>query len=1081
MRRLIALSFGLLLLCAQAIAQTRNLTGTVRDAQGKAVGGASVVVKGTTIGTATNNDGTFSLSVPSSARTLTISSVGYQTIELTISNQTNLSITLDAPRQGTVQDEVVVVAYGTTRKKTFTGSVSTVSGADISKQQVSTISRAFDGLIPGVQVAAASGQPGSGQALVVRGVGSISLATAPLWVVDGVPYNGDINAINPADVESVSVQKGATATSLYGSRATNGVIIVTTKRGKGKPRFDLQARYGINERGVPEYDVIRDPAQWLEVYWQNLKHEAMFRNTNPLSEQAAGLFASQNMFGAGNGRLDRYQPYSVPTGEFVIDPATGKINRNAKLLYNDNWEDELFDRRPRQEFVGTLSGSTDKLSYLISGGYLNDKGIAIKTGFERITGRVNLESNINKWLKLGFGTNYARSTSLNTLDAAVNNNSYQNQFYWTRYVAPVYPVWVRDANGNFVLDNRGQRIYDFGDKGGNPTSMGIRRYSATDNPRATLDLDERNRRADNVNIRTQVQITPLENLVLTFNQSVDYLGSRSVANQNLLWGVAGIGGGQVNVQGRGTITNFKSVTEVYNQLANYKRSFGAHNFDLLVGHEAYKLTNQNAFATKEVFMIPGMSEHASAARVTESQTGETNHAIESYLSRLQYDYKGKYLLSASLRRDGSSRFHPDNRWGTFWSVGAGYVISDESFLRNSGFVNFLKLKAGYGTTGNEGLLYPAGTANPLGANYYPYINQYIVNTTGSANMLLDYRGNQNVTWEKNENLDIGFEATLFKKLQLSVEYYSRNISDMLFNVPVAPSTGVQFNTRNTGTINIKGVEFDLNYTVIQNKDLKWTIGVNGNTYRTRVNSVPEEFKPVGNLPAGRVGLPAGNFRLAQGMDPYEYYLWSFAGVDPNNGLALYYADEVGVSGTPTGKRILTSDWSQATRYYLGKSAIPDLTGGLHTSIRYKDLDFSAIASFGIGGWTYDAPYQNLMASGNNDITTWHKDMLKAWTTTNRNTTVPRLSENYQNAAQTSDRFLIRSDFFALRNITVGYTFSNNLMRKWNLNNLRAYIVADNILLQTRRQGLDVRQNFTGGTFNGYSPVRTISFGLNVGL
>jgi hypothetical protein len=411
----------------------------------------------------------------------------------------------------------------------------------------------------------------------------------------------------------------------------------------------------------------------------------------------------------------------------------------------------------------------------------------------------------------------------------------------------------------------------------------------------------------------------------------------------------------------------------------------------------------------------------------------------------------------------------------------GYVLSDENFMKGIGFINFLKLKAGYGTTGNEGLLYPAGTANPGGANYYPYSNQYIVATTGTANMLLDYRGNKDITWEKNRNLDIGFEATLFRRLQLSVEYYSRDISDMLFNVPVAPSTGVQFNTRNAGTINIKGFEFDLNLTVIQKKDFRWSIGVNGNTYRTRVNAVPEEFKPTGNLPAGRVGLPAANFRLAQGRDPYEYFLWSYAGVDPNNGLALYYADEMSATGSPTGNRTLTSDWSQATRYYSGKSAIPDLTGGIHTNLRYKDFDMSMITSFGIGGWTYDAPYQNLMSSGSSDITTWHKDILKAWSPTNRNTTVPRLAEFYQNANQTSDRFLIRSDFFALRNITVGYTLPAKVVNRWGLTNLRAYVVADNILLQTRRQGLDVRQNFTGGTFNGYSPVRTISVGLNVSL
>ncbi|MBC7948650.1 MAG: SusC/RagA family TonB-linked outer membrane protein [Chitinophagaceae bacterium] len=1077
------LLFTACLLPALALFAQRTITGKVTDETGKPIPKASVQVTGGPWGTSTDDNGFFRLAdLPASAVTMVITSINYQplTVALTASRS---SYEVSLRTSDVKMDEVVVVAYGTAKRKTFTGSVSNINSADISKQQVSTISRAFDGLIPGVQVASASGQPGSGQALVLRGVGSFSLATAPLWVVDGVPYNGDINAINPADVESISVQKGATATSLYGSRATNGVIIVTTKRGKGKPKFELQARAGINDRSTSEYDVIRDPATFLELYWLNLKHEAMFRVTNPLSEQAAGQFASGAMFGAGNGRLDRYQQYSVPAGQFVIDPSTGKLNSNANLLYYDDWEDIMIDRRSRQEYIGTLSGSSDKTTYLISAGYLNDEGIAIKTGFERLTARVNIENNLNKWLRFGLGTNYSRSEQFNTQDAANANASYQNMFFWTRNVSPAYPVWVRDASGNFKLDARGNRIYDFGSKSVTDTnSMGTRRFSATDNPRATLDLDERNRTADNVNARTFIELRPIENLTVTLNYTLDYLGSRTTTNQNLLYGVAGIGGGQVNVQGRGTIANFKSRTELTNQLVNYKRTFGnAHNFEVLGGHESYKLVNEASTATKEVFMIPGMSEHASAARVTESQTGETNHAIESYFTRLQYDFKNKFLASGSFRRDGSSRFHSDNRWGSFWSVGVGYVLSEESFIRKAGFVNYLKVKAGYGTTGNEGLLYPAGTANPNGINYYPYINQYVVNTTGTPNILLDYRGNKNITWENNENLDIGLEGTIFRKLQFSFEYYSRNISDMLFNVPVALSTGVQFETRNSGTINIKGFEFDLNYTVVQTRDLRWSIGLNGNHYNTITKELPEEFTAQGYLPRGRAGLPGGNFRIAIDKDPYEYFTWAYGGADPSNGLALYYRDELGANGVATGKRTLTADWSTATRYYTGKSAIPDVTGGINTTLRYREFDFSAIAAYGLGGWTFDVTYQGLMSTGNNDITTWHKDMLKSWTTSNPNTTVPRLSENYTNGNATSDRFLIKSDFFALRNITFGYTVPTKTVEKYGLTNIRAYVVADNVFLQTRRQGLDVRQNFTGGTFNGYPPVRTISFGLNIGL
>lgn len=1055
----------------------RVVTGKVTDENGIPVANATVTVKETGAGATTDASGQFSLRLENEAKTLVISFVGKATQEVPLTESGTYSIRLSPA--GKSLEEVVVVAYGTTTKKTFTGSVSELKAADINKQQVSNLSRAFDGMLPGVRVSANSGQPGSGQNIILRGLGSISLDNTPLWVVDGVPYNGDINAINPADVESVSVQKGSSATALYGSRASNGVIIVTTKKGKGKARFDIQARWGVNTRGVPEYDVIRDPGQFLEVYWQYVKHEAMFRATNPLSEAAAGAFASNAMFGAGNGRLDRYNPYSVPAGQTVIDPVTGKLNPNATLKYQDNWEDALFNNRLRQEYVATMSGSADKTSYLFSLGYLDDGGIVIKTGFERITARLNLEQKVNNWLKLGLNTNYAKTNQDNTLDAALNNTSYQNLFYWTRNIAPVYPIYTRDANGAYVLDPKGNPYYDFGDIGGNPHSMGVRRYSATENPRATLDLDDIYRKADNINTRSFIAINPVKDLTITLNYSYDYRGSRQVRNQNPLYGNAGIIAGQVGVQGRGTLTQNKLTTQLINQLVNYKTTIkDNHNLDLLVGHESYELVSENSFSTKEIFMLPGLTELSSAAKVVDAQSGRVNHNIESWFARAQYDFDGKYLLSASIRRDGSSRFHPDNRWGNFWSVGAGYVLSEEPFMKNIRFIDQLKIKADYGLVGNDAILYPAGTQNPNAFNYYPYATQYVIVTSGSANIKPDYIGNKDITWEKNRNLDIGMEFSLFRRFQGSIEYFNRDVQDMLFNVPVAPSTGVQTRAQNFGTINLKGIEFDLNVQVINKKDFKWSVGLNGTHYKTVVKELPDEFVAVGTLPPGRIGTPAANFRLAVGKDPYEYFLWQFAGVDAADGKALYYRDEIGTNGQPTGKKITTNVFSNATRYYTGKTAVPDITGGFNTTLRYMNFDLSAIASYGLGGWTFDATYQNLMQSGSTDITTWHKDILGAWSTSNTGSNIPRISENYQDANQTSDRFLIRSDYLALRNITLGYTFPNNILTRYGFSAVRVYVVADNVFLSTKRQGLDTRQSFIGNTFNGYAPIRTVSAGIN---
>jgi TonB-linked SusC/RagA family outer membrane protein len=1026
---------------AALYAQNRSVSGKVTDPQGKVIAGASVLVRGTTIGTSTNSEGNFSLSVPAESRVLVISSVGYQNVEVTIGNQTNLAIALGTTQ--TAMDELVVVAYGTARRQTFTGAATQIKSDEIGRQQISNLTRSLEGLVPGLKTSAGSGQPGAGSNVRIRGISSISSSNAPLYVVDGVPYGGDINAINPIDVESMTILKDAASAALYGARGANGVIMITTKRGKGKPRFDLVARYGINGRAVPEYDVIRDPGQFLELYWRALKHEAMYRATGPLNDAAASTYASNNLIAKVGG----YNPFSV-ANTAVIDPATGKLNPAATLRYYDDWEDALFENRPRQEYVGTLSGSSDKTRYYFSLGYLNDKGYVVKSDFNRVNGRLNLEQELNRWLRFGVNGSYAATKTQNTQE---QNTAYQNPFYFTRAIAPIYPVYLRDASGNFIYDARGDRQFDFGNG-----VMGTRQFVATENPLATLEKDVNSAKNDNLSARTFAEIRFLPELKLTVNYGMDLYQTNTVGFQNPLYGSA------INVSGRGTVASGRDLTTNINQLLNYTKSFGEHNFDVLLGHESYRYLTTTLSGTKENFLIPDNPQLGNAVTIQSLTSTENTYAVEGYFGQVKYDLQNKYLLSASIRRDGSSRFAPEHRWGTFWSVGAGYVISEENFMKDIKTINMLKLKASYGIRGNDAL----GVGS-----FYPYQNQYtVVNNNGQLGLLLTYWGRREISWEKNKDLDVGADFRLFNRVSGSFDWFKRETYDLLYNVPQPLSPGPTALPENVARMENWGFETELNFDIVRNRDWKVQLGINASRIKNKITDMPAIYKEKGIATNGAFN------KLQIGHNIGEFFMIEYVGVD-NLGRALYNKDEI-VGGVATGKKITTTVSGDATRYWTGKTPMNDLFGGIDASVQYRNFDFSVLTSYAIGGYVHDSPYAALMYAGGGDVTTWHKDILKSWTPANTNTDIPKLQENYQDANAISTRFLTKASYFNIRNVTLGFSLPTKFTESWSLGATRFYLAADNVILFSERKGLDPRHDFAGSVNNAYSPIRTISFGIS---
>ena len=1020
-------------------AQTQKVTGVViSEEDGQPVIGASVLVKGTQIGIVTDIDGKFELTnVPSSAKTLQISYIGMETQEAEI--KPSMRIVLKANTE--VLDEVMVVAYGTAKKSSFTGSASVVSGEKIAKMQTSNVSKSLEGAMAGVQISQSSGQPGSSANIYVRGIGSISAGKEALIVVDGVPYEGNLNQIAPSDIESMTVLKDAAANSLYGARGANGVVLITTKKGKsGKVKVTFENRTGVNTRGIPSYDILTSPAEYYELYWEAIRNNAHFNQG--MSYAQAGIFASQNLI----KELGGYNNYNVSDTE-LINPVTGRLNSSARLLYHDDWLEEAFRPGMRQENVVSLSGGTDKTTYYASLGYLYDNSYTVNSDMNRINARVKIDQEVNKWFKAGFNLAYS---NVKTNSPNVGSSNYSSIFFFGQTVAPIYPVYMYDSEGNRVYDTQGNVRYDYG------TEMGKRPVGANAHP---IDQQLHNiykGSTDVINAKAYAEFSFLKDFKLTVNASIDNFNSRSVSFQTP------IGGDAQNVNGRGTTEMSRYFVINANQLLNWSHTYNqVHNVEVLLGHETKQDRSESLWAQKENFFVPDNPELDNAAKLSDASSSAAEYALEGYFGQVKYNFDEKYYVSGSFRRDASSRFHPDNRWGSFWSVGASWRMNKEAFMESLTWINDLKVKASFGTQGNDAI-----------GNNQPYKDQYIVvSNDGAIGTQYVFRGNKDITWEKSNNFNAGVEFKLWDRLSGNIEYFSKTTWDLLYYKPLPPSQGVPGGTyENTMRMRNQGVEIELNYDIFTHNNFKWNVALNATHYKNKLLELPAD-RP-------QDGWATGNYFRKVGKPLYNYYDYKYAGVDPENGDALYWADETDENGNVIGQKTVNKT-ELATRYELGKSPIPDLYGGFSTTIETYGFDLSASFAYQIGGWVYDSLYQGFMgagSAGNN----WHKDIFNRWTPENRYTDVPRLQTNDLNQGCSGDRALTKASYLSLRNLTLGYSLPKNWLQKVHIEKLRLYIVGDNLFLLSARRGFDPRQSILDGqTGYNYSAMRTVSFGINL--
>lgn len=1033
----------LLLICITAVnlafAQNITVTGNVNDSSnGEPIPFASIMIKGTQQGVEANANGKYSISVPANG-TLIFSFMGYASQEIAVNNKSviNAILTPDA----IALDDVMVVAYGVAPKSSYTGAAATVKKEVLEKIQTSNFTKALEGTIAGVQVTGGSGQPGSSATIRIRGVGSVNASSNPLYVVDGAAYDGDINAITSDDIESISVLKDAAAAALYGARGANGVIMVTTKKGKvGKTMVNAKVNIGVTSRSVPEYDRL-NTNEWVEKQWEATRNYAI--RAGAMSPADAAAYASKNLIGATGG----YNPYNVENGAVV--GADGKLNPSARLLYYDDWNDALSQNGLRQDYVVSLSGGNENNTYYASVNYLNEKGHVKWSSYDRFSGRVGITSKITDWFKADASLSGNMSNQAGFLAEGTYTT---NPFYYGRMMAPVYPIYQRDKEGNVLTIADGTPAYDMG--GGSSIykwAGHTRQYAPNSNLILTLPLDERGSVKNQVSARVGAEASFLKNFKFRVSASTDLFNGYYTTYQNNKFGDA------EGVQGRSTKQYFRSLSYTFNQVLTYDKTFGENNISVMLGHENYSYTDNTLEATRTGFKID--TNELVAGAIAEGSTSYKNkYTLEGYFAQLKYSFMNKYFLSASYRLDGSSRFHKDVRWGSFWSVGGSWRLKQEGFLANARWIDDLKLRVSYGEQGNDNT-----------SSYYGYQSLFSINDRNNGTLngaWYSQLPNHNLKWEKNGNLNVGVDFGFFdNRLRGSVEYFLRQSSNLLFNVPFPQSSGLSGRYENIGTMKNNGVEIQLSGDVMRKKNFTWTMDLNATHYTNKITKMPvdKDGKPQEMI--------SGTKKLSEGHSIYDFWLRDYAGVDKTNGDALYYMTD------DKGNITTTNDRNKASYYYCG-SAIPALYGGFTNTLRFYGFDVSIFLSYQIGGKFYDGNYASLMHAGARG-THWHKDILNSWSETNPNSDIPRVDYNNSNQAIGSSRWLTDASFLSLRNITVGYTIPKTLLNKIGFQAIRVYATGDNLALLSARKGMDPQQSFAGTADFTYVPTRTISFGLNL--
>lgn len=1056
----------LVLFMSFSYGQEKTIKGTVMDQDGLPLPGASVLIVGTTTGVQTGFEGDYTIKA-SVGQTLRFSYVGLKTTDRKVGATSTINVQMEEDAQAL--EEVVVVGYGTATKQSYTGTVKVVKAEELEKKSVSNVSQALAGEVAGVTVINTSGQPGTVATVRIRGFGSINGNQAPLYVVDGVPYSGSLNSINPSDIETTTVLKDATATAIYGSRGANGVIVITTKSGKaGVSNIEVDVKTGVNFRHIEDYEFVTSPDEYLELSWQAM------RNSNT----GAGTdvdFANANLFG-NQGISSLYNYYTTNDVSQIIDPTTGSLRSGLTRKYTpENWRDFAFQSSIRSEANVKMTGGNDKTRYFSSFGYLDDVGYITNSEFKRYSTRLNITHKPAKWVTANANIAYSYDNRLNNGQGSSSNSV----FWFANSIPAIYPLFMRDANGNFIEDARyGGNQYDYGDINGRSFGLGTNAISD-----ARINLSERDRH--NLNGNFSIKLDLFEGLTFETKYGLQYFNTVTNNVNNPFYGAISSAAGRLT-QGSGTNT----IQNLLNMLT-YKKSFGNHNLDIILAHESNEsLANSNS-VTKErvVNLANGLKSLNNYILQPNPATGlETEGALESYFTRVNYGFDRKYYVTGSLRRDGSSRL-ANKKWGTFGSLGASWVLSEESFMQNTSFVNFLKLKASYGILGDQ-----AGVGTYSGQNTYSASN-----LGGQIALAVNAIQDPNLTWETAKVFQVGTEFTLFNNsLDVAVDYYSKDTEDLIFSRRIGPSIGDALIQVNDGVLRNSGVEFDVTSYLINKGNFKLDFSINGEFLNNELITMPIE--PSTGLP--KLLDQSGSYGRAKGRSRYDFYIREWAGVNPDNGMGLwneYYHDANSNGALDAGESIsnlteyqdanpdnaisqtTTETYANATEKFIDKSAIPTVRGAFKLNAKYQNLSLSTQFGYSLGGYSYDNRYAGLLSNSQIGSSQYSVDIRNSWKAPGDITDVPLLQSGLNPQVNSlSTRFITSSDYLALNNVRIAYSLPTKLIANSGLSNVNLWLSGDNLFLMSARTGFDPRLSQSGAnSVYAYAPLTTVTLGLRV--
>lgn len=1033
--------FSLILCCiamfaGRLMAQDRVVTGTVTESNGTPVTSASIIIKGSNRGTATTIDGTFKISVPPNAKTLVISGVNLQPLEINIGKKTNLGFITLQPANKSL-DEVVVVAYGSAKKSTLTGSVVSVSGAQLADKPFTSVDKTLQGSVAGLQVSSLSGAPGSATDIRIRGIGSITAGASPLWVIDGVIANttdvsvntttaNPLSALNPDDIESISVLKDAASAAIYGSAAANGVILVTTKKGKaGNTHLNVVAELGQNS-------------------------DAFHPSNKPMNTQQAATLLRWGVINANlagdNASADKYL---IDTVGLPPDYATT----------NTNWHDLVGRKGNQSQLNVSLSGGNEKTQFYASSGFFLQDGTTLATDFKRYNGTLSINHKASE--RFNFSTTLSGSTA--TQHTPTNGGAFSNPVGAYFFLPPWYTPYNKDGSLKY---NDPQGEFPLGGGAGwNPL------ITAVWNKNSYVQTSLKG------NVTGEAKI--LDNLKFTSRYAAEYFDITEDQYLSPFYGDGYANGGTASSD-YSRVFNY-----TWSNFVDFKQGLNADKdvyFDLKPGYEARQYNLYTLQASGSVFPKTRQLEWlASSATPTTAYALPSSYATNSMFALGDINYKEKYLLSASFRRDGSSVFGANKRYGSFWSVGGSWNINEEAFFKDWDKITLLKLRSSYGGSGNtQGFgFYTALPYYSYGTSQNPS-SPYSYNYTGQTGSALSNGGNPNLTWEKNKIFNIGLDFGFFKdRLTGTVEYYTRTTSNLLLSVPfsytsglINPATNGPTQNENVGSLQNKGIEFTVTGKPVVTKDFTWTVSFNIAHNANKVIALYQD-KPIGS--------PNGMFDYTVGHDLLTYYIRQWAGANPADGTPLWYTD--GTHKTTTGT------YSSAQQV-LNHSASPKVFGSLTNTFNYKGITLDAQLYYNFGNYVYDSwgRYTNSEGFFNLNTNQLTKE-LRAWQKPGDKTDVPQIIYGGNNNSYgTSTRFLYKGDYIRLRNIQLGYNIPAALLQKAHIGSLSVYIRGTNLFAVgvtkdipfDPESGIFASGGTTGGNLDVFIP-KTIAGGIKLGF